>query len=523
MQPDQQGEWKWGCLLATILIIGLAALVVQNFALFGLATAGYIVTAILSKRDERRKQQKQEKSIDTHDEQRAQPSNSSRAALADTGELPREGQAPALPAGIQTGDGPVDEPASAQSHEPKVTFAVPEATLRLLKESIPNRFMNVSPHQFEEFVGQLFRDAGYHVELTKRTGDFGADLLVRKGSASSPSPVVAVQVKRYNQDRTVGVKDINQAIGAKEFYGCEKVIVITTSSFSKPGMELAQKALVDLWDWDRLYREIMAVYFGGQDIYEVFGGSSDLAGDVMVGNVGRFSFKVERIDENSLLTDKNYATVLHMKMKNETGSKIDLKLCSMPVIIDTLGNQFDAYTRITGCFWQGSIYPRSSVPLSFGWFAWQIPKGSALSRIILRYSESPFVEIQEVILDKDGKVYETSLVGPRQAPSAETSTAPPQPPEPQHFTGHGQQVSPLFRLAEGLAIFRITHDGEKYFSIWLMDSQGNRVDLLANMSGKFEGSKGVGIGTGGFYVLNIEADGNWTVTVEQAGVPQQHS
>ena len=90
------------------------------------------------------------------------------------------------------------EPNQAQKEEiqhtlesPPAVPALPEITAemaQLLKESIPNRFINLSPRQFEEFIGQLFRDAGYQVRLTKQTGDFGADLIIQKGAISSPSP-----------------------------------------------------------------------------------------------------------------------------------------------------------------------------------------------------------------------------------------------------------------------------------------------------------------------------------------------
>ena len=34
--------------------------------------------------------------------------------------------------------------------------------------------------QFEHYLGQLFRSQGYHVEVTRASGDFGADLVLKK-------------------------------------------------------------------------------------------------------------------------------------------------------------------------------------------------------------------------------------------------------------------------------------------------------------------------------------------------------
>ena len=81
--------------------------------------------------------------------------------------------------------------------------------------------------------------------------------------------------------------------------------------------------------------------------------------------------------------------------------------------------------------------------------------------------------------------------------------------------GRGKQVSKLFTLQKGLAIFRMTHSGNRNFIIWLLDDNGKNVELLVNEQGSFDGSKAVGIDKTGKYILDIKGDGNWTITVEQ--------
>ncbi|TKJ31057.1 MAG: hypothetical protein CEE40_03120 [Chloroflexi bacterium B3_Chlor] len=100
-----------------------------------------------------------------------------------------------------------------------------------------------------------------------------------------------------------------------------------------------------------------------------------------------------------------------------------------------------------------------------------------------------------------------------------TSTPEPPPPEPQRLTGHGQQASPLFPLLPGLAVFRMTHDGAHNFAITLLDNQGEWVELLVNMIGPFNGAKAVGVEQEGNYIMDISADGSWTVLVEQPRPP----
>ena len=88
-------------------------------------------------------------------------------------------------------------------------------------------------------------------------------------------------------------------------------------------------------------------------------------------------------------------------------------------------------------------------------------------------------------------------------------------PESITLSGTGQQASEMFYLDEGLVIFEMTHDGDGYFGIWLLDDEGDRIDLLVNEGGEFDGSKAVGINKAGIYLLDISADGNWTITIEQ--------
>ena len=78
------------------------------------------------------------------------------------------------------------------------------------------------------------------------------------------------------------------------------------------------------------------------------------------------------------------------------------------------------------------------------------------------------------------------------------------------FTGTGNQVSPFFKLDKGLVIFKLTHAGIANFIVWLIDSNGQSVELLVNEIGEFNGTKAVGINQSGLYLLNITAeDSTW--------------
>ena len=133
-----------------------------------------------------------------------------------------------------------------------------------IKRGIPNRFEEMNPFHFEKFIGELFNDLGYQTEVTKSTGDFGVDVLLVKDNIKT-----AVQVKRYGRENLVGVGDINQVIGGREYYKCDKAIIITTSTFTKAGKKLAEQTSVELWDWNKLLNEIKKYIWKGK-MYMIF-------------------------------------------------------------------------------------------------------------------------------------------------------------------------------------------------------------------------------------------------------------
>ncbi len=96
----------------------------------------------------------------------------------------------------------------------------------------------------------------------------------------------------------------------------------------------------------------------------------------------------------------------------------------------------------------------------------------------------------------------------------------PLEPQPIEFSGSDQQVSDDFTLESGLSIFRMTHTDQSNFTVWLLDSNEQRIEMLADVVGPFYGSKVLGIDTAGEYIVDITTSGNWTVRIEQ---PRQTS
>ena len=99
--------------------------------------------------------------------------------------------------------------------------------------------------EFEELIGKLFRKMNYKVKVTKKSGDQGADLIIEKDGIST-----AVQTKKYAKN--VGNTAVQEVVAAMKYYDCDKSMVITTGSFTKGAIELANKNKVQLVDKKKL-------------------------------------------------------------------------------------------------------------------------------------------------------------------------------------------------------------------------------------------------------------------------------
>ena len=94
---------------------------------------------------------------------------------------------------------------------------------------------------FEELLKNVFTVLRYDVQITKKTGDQGADLILSKDGRK-----ISVQAKRYS--KTVGNKAIQEVYSSIQFYETEEAWVITTSDFTKGAIELARKTGVKLYN-----------------------------------------------------------------------------------------------------------------------------------------------------------------------------------------------------------------------------------------------------------------------------------
>ncbi len=86
--------------------------------------------------------------------------------------------------------------------------------------------------EFEEFVAAQLRTVGWSVTHTASTGDYGVDLIAKRGGAC-----MAVQCKR--QAKAVGVAAVQQVVAGALQHRCDQTVVVSNQGFTKAARQLA--------------------------------------------------------------------------------------------------------------------------------------------------------------------------------------------------------------------------------------------------------------------------------------------
>lgn len=119
----------------------------------------------------------------------------------------------------------------------------------------------------------------------------------------------------------------------------------------------------------------------------------------------------------------------------------------------------------------------------------------------------------------------------KSATSSQPSTAGTQPSNQQGLTastapiilwGSGAQTTQQFSLAKGVAVSDMQYSGGSRFKAVMIDSTGNQVDVLADVTTNFNGSTATAV-SGGQFAVSVEAAGPWEIDVAQSlptAIPQ---
>lgn len=108
------------------------------------------------------------------------------------------------------------------------------------------RIDSLSGEEFEDFMYYLLCSMGFSVSKTKKSHDYGADLIV-----SSKSKKIVIQCKLYTK-HSVGNSAVQEIYTATNYYNAQLGLVVTNSFFSKPAISLAESSGILLWNRNML-------------------------------------------------------------------------------------------------------------------------------------------------------------------------------------------------------------------------------------------------------------------------------
>lgn len=251
----------------------------------------------------------------------------------------------------------------------------------ILKHSLPKRFQDMDPYDFEDFIAFLFSKMGYTIQPTSYSGDFGADLIVEKDNKK-----IAVQVKRYEKNNKVNVASVNQVIGAKNYYNCDTALIITTSDYTKPAYDLMNATETKCWNWNDLQKRISDIFLNGEDVYNVLKNNENNVDE-------QFSFKIDKISYKVDMKKIGSCTLVFANLKNNAhnaGVAIGL-----PTYISTTNNQVEAIYWYEGYFSGGTIYSGATTQIAFMFKSQQVPRVSDGDRFILPIEDEKGVQFLE--------------------------------------------------------------------------------------------------------------------------------
>lgn len=88
--------------------------------------------------------------------------------------------------------------------------------------------------EYEKLVAKYLKNHGYYdVTVTKGSGDFGIDIIARKGAHK-----YAVQCKYYTS--AVSLDAVQEAVAGMAYYNCDKAMVVTNNTYSPSARQLAK-------------------------------------------------------------------------------------------------------------------------------------------------------------------------------------------------------------------------------------------------------------------------------------------
>ncbi|WP_430732671.1 restriction endonuclease [Bacillus pseudomycoides] len=125
--------------------------------------------------------------------------------------------------------------------------------LKIMAKSGIQYIDKMDGYQFEVYLKALFRELGYRPEVTKRSCDYGVDVVLKGKNR------IVIQAKRYGVKNRVGIRAVQEVYAGKAYYKADEAWIVTNNAYTKQAEELAKACQVKLIDRFELQKLINKV------------------------------------------------------------------------------------------------------------------------------------------------------------------------------------------------------------------------------------------------------------------------
>ena len=100
----------------------------------------------------------------------------------------------------------------------------------------------MTPDQYEKYVANYFQNKGYKVKQTPYSNDYGVDVFAERNKEK-----IAIQAKMFgNSNRKINRQMVMEFYGAKDFFNCNKGIIVTDGEIIQNAKDVADKLGVEI-------------------------------------------------------------------------------------------------------------------------------------------------------------------------------------------------------------------------------------------------------------------------------------
>jgi hypothetical protein len=186
----------------------------------------------------------------------------------------------------------------------------------------------MTPEQLERNIADMYNLMGYETKLTPKSYDYGVDVI-----ASNNDEKIAIQVKMY-ETRPVNYKDVMYLYAGKDYYDCDKGLMITTGSCDTLAIKVASKLGIEIQEHFVLKntqtinkKKIIETYHNDfEDVWQKF--IKPLKGQTILTGTGKKNIIIEVSDdflrrqsstgEVSKIEKQIFKTIFHRLIEKKT-------------------------------------------------------------------------------------------------------------------------------------------------------------------------------------------------------------